>query len=225
MMSFDYGPSSMPEPTAIAEAVLRHCFTKGVKVIGMTLYAEGVPLADAVMKKIGEEKGAVEGEDYTYLGFRPGETAVILGMGIEIGNIFSNDYAGNPVADIPMMQKIKNYNDLDLLIVLASGNTIDESWIVYAQTRYNLKIAAGSTTVINTQLYPYLQTKQLIGMLNGYLGAAEYEKLTGELADGTIGVNTATWGHLLIIGLVIMGNIIHFIQHQRQKQQLTETLT
>ena len=26
MMSFDYGPSSMPEPTAIADAVLRHCF-------------------------------------------------------------------------------------------------------------------------------------------------------------------------------------------------------
>ena len=216
MISFDYGPSSMPEPTAIAEAVLRHCFSKGVKVIGLTLALEGVPLANSTLTEIAEEKGAVAGEDYTYLGFRPGDAAVILGMGFEIASVFDNDYAGNPVTDIPLMQRITNYNEIDLMMVLASGDTT-ETWITYAHTKYGLKIAAGTTAVITTQLYPYLQTKQLVGLLNGYLGAAEYEKLTGELAEGTIGINNATAVHLLIIGLVIVGNIIYFIHHQRQK--------
>ena len=221
MMSFDYGPSSMPEPTAVAKAVLRRYFTKGVKVIGMTLEAEGVPLADATIKEIAEEKGAIEGEDYVYLGFRPGGAAVILGMGFNIARVFETDYAGNPVANIPLMQRITNYNEIDLMMVLASGDTT-ETWITYAHTKYGLKIAAGTTAVITTQLYPYLQSGQLVGLLNGYLGAAEYEKLTGELAEGTIGINNATAVHLLIIGLVIMGNIIYFIQHRQQKQQLSD---
>ena len=221
MMSFDYGPSSMPEPTAVAKAVLRHCFTKGLKVIGMTLEIEGVPLADATIKEIAEEKGVVEGEDYVYLGFRPGNAVVILGMGLDIARVFETDYANNPVADIPLMQQITNYNEIDLMIVLASGETA-ETWITYAHTKYGLKIAAGTTAVITTQLYPFLQTGQLVGLLNGYLGAAEYEQLTGELAEGTIGINNATAVHLLIIVLVILGNIIYFIQHRRQKH-LTET--
>ncbi|MXV73951.1 hypothetical protein F4Z99_06705 [Candidatus Poribacteria bacterium] len=216
MVSFDYGPSSMPEPTTIAEAVLSHCFSKGVKVIGMTLSVEGAPLADSTMKEIATEKGAVEGEDYVYLGFRPGGTLVILGIGIDIASVFGTDYTGKPVANIPIMQQITNYNDIDLLLVLASGDTT-ESWITYAHTKYNVEVAAGTTAVINTQLYPYLQTGQLVGLLNGYLGAAEYEQLTGEFGNGTIGINNATVVHLLIIGLVIMGNITYFIQHRRQK--------
>lgn len=221
MMSFDFGPSAMPEPTAIAKTVLRHCFDKGVRVIGITLYAEGVPLADSILKEIAGEKGAVVGEDYSYLGFRPGGVAVILGLGSQIARVYETDYSGTPVAEIPLMQQVTNYNDIDLLFVLASGDTT-EDWIIYAQDRHDLKIAAGSTTVINTQLYPYVQTGQLIGMLNGYLGAAEYETLTGEFAEGTVGLNNATWVHILIIVFVILGNILFLIQKRQHPNRVAD---
>ena len=220
MITFDYGPSSMPEPTAIAEAVLRHCFTKGVNVIGMTLIPTGVPLAVSTLKEIATEKSAVEGEDYVFLGFRPGNVLVILGMGVNIANIFGTDYMGKPLAEIPLMRNVSNYNDIDLILALASGNTV-EDWIIYGKTKYDLKIAAGTTAVITTQLYPYLQTGQLLGLLNGYVGAAEYETLTGERAKGSMGVSIAFTVHLLIIVLVVMGNIIDFIQQRRGKNQLT----
>ncbi|MXY26701.1 hypothetical protein F4Y59_00875 [Candidatus Poribacteria bacterium] len=216
LISFDYGPSSMPEPTAIAETVLRHCFTKGVKVIGITLVPDGVLLADSTLKKIAREKGAVEGKDYTYLGFRPGIVSVILAMGSEIAQVFDSDYAGNSINEIPLMQHVTNYDEIDLMFTLAAGNTV-ENWITYAHTKYDLKIAAGTTAVIATQMYPYLQTGQLVGLLSGYLGAAEYERLSGTLGDGTTGINTATWVHILIIGLVVIGNIVFFIQQRQQK--------
>lgn len=217
MISFNYGPSSMPEPTAIAESVLRHCFTRGVKVIGLTLFADGILLADATLKKIAQEKGAVEGEDYVFLGYRPGEILVMLGMGDNIANIFATDFTGTPVSEIPLMREVVNYNDIDVVLDLSGSNTV-EAWIIYVQTKYDVKIAAGTTAVITTLLYPYLQTGQLIGLINGYLGAAEYEQLTGEPGAGTIGINTATLAHLLIITLVIIGNIIYFIQQRRQKR-------
>ena len=219
MISFDYGPASMPEPTAIAEAFLRHCFTKGVKVIGMTLAPDSVPLAVSTLKEISTEKQAVEGEDYVFLGYRPGGFAVITGMGINIADIFGTDYAGTPVSEIPLMRAVSNYNDIDLMFVLASGTTV-ETWIIYAGTQYDLKIASGTTAVITPQLYPFLQTGQLIGLLNGYSGAAEYEKLTGEYAGGTTGINIASFAHLLIIGLVILGNIAHFLLRKQQHEKI-----
>ncbi len=222
MMSFDFGPSSMPEPTSIAKAVLRHCFDKGVRVIGITLSAEAVPLADSILKEIAGEKGAVLGEDYSYLGFRPGSVGVILALVTQIASVYKTDYSGTPIVEIPLMQHVTNYNQIDLLLVLASGDST-ESWITYAGTNNNMKIAAGTTAVISTQLYPYLQSGQLVGLLNGYLGAAEYEQLTGEIGEGTVGINSVTWVYLFIVGLIIIGNIIHFIEYQRQKLQLSDS--
>ena len=118
MISFDYGPSSFAEPEPMAEAVMKHCFDKGIRVIGVTLDSQAVTLADKVMQKVATEKGAVDGTDYVLLGYRPGAVQVIVGMGAEIANIFESDYTGKPLAEIPMMQDITNYDQIDLLLDL-----------------------------------------------------------------------------------------------------------
>ncbi len=219
MLAFDYGPSSLAEPAPMAEAVMKHCFDKGVRVIGVTLIVDAVTLADKLMRKVAEEKGAVYGEDYILLGFRPGVTQVILGMGTKIAGVFKNDYAGKPLSEIPMMDNITNYDQIDLLLDLASGSTV-EIWITYANVKYGLQIAAGVTGVIVSQMYPYLQTGQLVGLMPGFLGAAEYEKLINAPAKGTAGINTESFAHLLIVGLVVMSNIAFFIQ-RRQSVEAT----
>ena len=69
--------------------------------------------------------------------------------------------------------------------------------------------------MIVSQMYPYLQTKQLIGLMPGLLGAAEYEKLIEKPAKGTEGMSIQSFAHLLVVGLVILGNIAFFIQRRR----------
>lgn len=216
IIAFDYGPSSLAEPEPMAKAVLQHCFNKDVRVIGMTLYPNTPTLAHRLMRKIAAENGATYGENYVFLGYRPGLLQVILGMGTDIASVFETDYDGTAITEIPMMKDIRNYEQIDLLLDLAAGSTT-EAWIVYANTRYNLKIAAGVTGVIIAQMYPFLQTGQLVGLMPGYLGATEYEKLLDAPGDGTIGLNTASFVHLLIIGLVFLGNIAFFIQRQREE--------
>lgn len=216
MMAFDYGPSSLAEPEPMAEAVLKHCFDKNIRVIGVTLIVDAVTLADQLMQKVAEEKGAVYGEDYVLLGYRPGGSLVILGMGAEIASVFENDYTGKPLSEIPMMENITNYAEIDLLLDLASGSTV-EFWIQYAYEKYGLAIAAGVTGVIVSQMYPYLQTGQLVGLLPGFLGAAQYEKLINSSGKGTAGINTESFVHLLIVALVIICNIAYFMRQQREE--------
>jgi hypothetical protein len=50
-------------------------------------------------------------------------------------------------------------------------------WITYARPKYGLNVAVGVTAVMAADMYPYLQSGQLVGMLSGLKGAAEYEKL------------------------------------------------
>ncbi len=216
MISFDYGPSSLPELNPMAKAVLRHCFDKDVRVIGMTLYPFAPTLADTLMKEVADEAGAVRGEDYVFLGFRPGYEQVMLRMGTSIASTFEKDYTNTPLTEIPMMKNITNYDQIDLILDLASGSTV-ELWITYVNVKYSQEVAAGVTGVIVSQMYPYLQTKQLVGLMPGFLGAAEYEKLVGVTEKGTEGINSASLVHMLILGLVVMGNVIFFIQ-RRQKE-------
>jgi len=216
MIAFDYGPASLAEPEPMAKAVLKHCFNKEVRVIGMTLYANTPTLAHKLMRKIATENGAVYGEDYVFLGYRPGLLQVILGMGTDIASVFETDYSGKTLAELPIMKNVTNYDQIALLLDLAAGSST-ETWIIYANTKYNLQIAAGVTGVIIAQMYPFLQTGQLVGLMQGYRGAAEYEKLLNAPGDGTRGLNAASFVHLLIIGLVFLGNIAFFIHRQREE--------
>ena len=216
MLAFDYGPSSLAELNPMARAVLRQCFDKDVHVIGFTLVADGTTLASTIMREVAEEKGAVDGEDYVFLGFRPGGTQVMLGMGNSIGSVFETDYSGNATTEIPMMKDIISYDQIDLLIDLASSSTT-EAWIIYTNVRYDLQIAAGVTGVIISQMYPYLQTGQLVGLIPGILGAAQYERLIDVPAKGMLWINIESFVHLLIVILVIIGNIIFFNQRRREE--------
>ena len=216
LIAFDYGPSSMAELQPMGMAFLRHCFQKKIRVIGMTLVTDGATLGYEIIQEVAKTTDAIDGEDYVYLGFRPGTIQVMLGMGTTINSIFESDYKEKPLAEIPMMAEIKNYDQIDLVLDLASSSTT-EAWIAYINTRYNQKIAAGVTGVIISQMYPYLQTEQLIGLMPGLLGAAEYETLIDTPAKATKRMSVQSFVHLLVFGLVILGNVAFFIQKRENE--------
>lgn len=214
--SFDFGPSAMAELQPMALAVLRHCFRKNLRVIGMALWPTGVPLCEEALAETAEEFGKVEGIDYTFLGYRPGATNVILRMGEGISGIYNTDARNVPLDQIPMMQNIRNYDDISLVVTFGAGDS-PEWWVIYAYGRYHQLIAAGVTGVIVSQLYPFIQTGQLVGLMPGLLGAAEYEKLIAKPAKGAAGMSVQSIVHLLIILLVILGNVAFFLGRRRQQ--------
>lgn len=216
MLVFDYGPSSLAELNPMAKAILKQCFERDVKVVGLTLYAVGTTMGSDLMKGVAEEKNAVYGEDYVYLGFRPGTELVILGMGDSIASIYENDYYETPLLELPMMQNIRNYDQIELVVDLASGN-LTEYWITFANVQFNQKIGAGVTGVIISQMYPYLQTGQLVGLISGIAGAAEYERLIDDPAKGVLWINIESFVHLLIVVLVVIGNIAFFIRRGQEE--------
>jgi hypothetical protein len=216
IVAMDYDPAALAELYPMTLAVLRHAYSRKIKVLGMTLWITGTTLGDAAMREAAA--GIAEaGKDYVYLGYAPVPANVMMRMGEDISAIFPKDFAGTPLEKIPVMSGIKNYKDIELIVDLAAGAT-PEAWIAFAGTKYNQTIAVGCTAVSATGYYPYLNSGQIVGLIGGMKGAAEYEKLIDKSGTATAGMDSQSIAHIVIILLIIIANISYFAIRGRKTE-------
>ncbi|MGC9317012.1 MAG: hypothetical protein ACP5KN_03120 [Armatimonadota bacterium] len=131
LVSIDYSPSSMPELHPQARAVIRHCLQRDLRVITMSLNPQGTALARDLLATVAAEVGAEEGVDCVNLGFKPGVSQVILGLGESIPTVYPTTADGRPIDEVPVMEGVETYDDVALLIDFAAGN-LPFSWIAMA---------------------------------------------------------------------------------------------
>jgi len=210
MFSVDYDPTSAPELQPMILAIMHHCFSRNLRVVLTGQLAIGMPLGIEAVESIAARFGKQYGTDYVVLGYRPGAQAVMVAMGRRIRDIFATDYRGTPLDQLPMMKDIVNYDQIAGLVDLAHGAT-PELWIQFAQARYGLKLIVCTTAVGAPDYYNYLQAKQIIGLVGGMRGAAEYETLVKQPGLGLLAMPAQSWVHLTIIGLILLGNITFFL--------------
>jgi hypothetical protein len=123
--------------------------------------------------------------------------------------VYPTDYRKKPLSEIPAMKGIKNYKDIDLLVDLAAGAT-PELWIAYAGSKYGQTIAVGCTAVSAVGYYPFLNSNQIIGLIGGMKGAAEYEELVEAGGMAAAGMDSQSIAHILIILLIVIANVSYF---------------
>lgn len=209
MIAFDYDPSSKEELQPMAVAFLHHCFSRNLKVIGMTHYPGAPGLAEQAMTSVANLYQKKYGEDYVFLGYKPGSASLIINMGENLYTAFPKDFYGNDTTTLPVLQGVDSLREINFLFDLAAGTTI-ETWIVFGKEKYKFELGAGCTAVMGPDMYPFLQSKQLRGLLGGLKGAAEYEALVKKKANAVSGMRPQSVVHVIIILFVIFGNIIYF---------------
>ncbi len=82
-----------------------------------------------------------------------------------------------------MMADIHNYKNVKGVITFAGGNVAD-MWITYGNAKFGVPVALGVTGVMASDYYPYLKSGQILGLIPGVKGAAEYEQLVGVVGQG-----------------------------------------
>ena len=213
LLAFDYAPGSKEELYPMSLALLRHCFKKDLIPIVMTHWPNGVGLSKQLCERAAAESKEmwgtekISGRDYVFLGFRPGYQNLVLNMGESLKGAFAVDYYGKPTGDMPALKGVDTLEDIDLAIDIAAGTTV-EMWIAYGSDRFDFPLGAGVTAVMAPDLYPFLQSKQLVGFLGGLRGAADYEQLLGKPEDATRGMPSQSYTHLLLIALIVSANAV-----------------
>jgi hypothetical protein len=218
VLSFDYDPASAAELTPMAEAVLRHCFAKRIRVLGISLQysGQGAGIAAEVMPRIAREFGREQNRDWAFMGFQPNAIVAMLQMGEDFKKTFPTDYYRTPVDSIPLMENIQNYDQIPAVLSLA-GTAVGEFWATYPGMRYGVKVVTGLTAVYVADILPFYQSGQIKGVLGGLKGAAEYEKLVAHPGSGTAGMRSQKVVHYMIILFIVLGNIAYLATRGRSR--------
>ncbi len=216
LISFSYGASTVPEMQPMAMAILRHAFSRDIKVVAICLWPEAPGLAQQALAEVAAEYGKQYGTDYAFLGYKPGLWAPIVNMGQDFHDTWPRDTAGTLIGDIPVTAQMRNLNDFNLVFDLAAGDSIEFWWIPFAVEKYKFAFSGGCTAVMAPDLYPFLQSDQLRGMIGGLAGAAEYETLVKIPGTATAGMRAQSITHLIIVGFILIGNAAYFASRRRR---------
>ena len=215
LVSFSYGASTVPEMVPMTRAILRHLFSRGRKVVGICLWPEAVGIAQPIMDELAVEFGMEYGADYAFLGYKPGNLAVVLNLGQSLAGTFPFDAAGTPVGELAVLKGVRNLKDFSFVFDFAAGDSMEFWWIPFGQEKHRFPFAGGCTAVMAPDLYPFLQSKQLVGLLGGLAGAAEYETLIEAPGSATAGMEPQSVSHLIIILFIVLGNGVYFTTRRR----------
>ena len=218
----------------MATSFVRHCCEKKLKMYFLALWPVGPQMIDDVIGKVikTDFPSLVYGKDYVNLGFKPGNEGVIKVIVTDLRTLYTTDDRGTNIDQIPMCRDIDNIQNMDLIVNVSAGYPGTKEWVQYAATPYpdKIRMVAGCTGVQAPLLYPYIP-QQLPGILGAIKGAAEYEELVvgkydrdqGRVPDvkyqeGKRRMGPQLIAHLLMIGLILVGNVVFFMERSRKGQ-------
>jgi hypothetical protein len=222
LVSFDYDPPSAPELQPMAEVIIKYAFDNDIRVIIMGLWPQGPQQANQAIEAAFEAKPELRdriqyGVDYVNLGFQSGNEFVVLRMGESFKSMFPTDLNYTPYDSIPLLMNTRNFSNIDWSLNLSAGKPGTVEWVQIAVDRYNLPMSAGNTAVQAPMAYPYLNAGQLLGLMGGMAGAAEFEKLAEKPGKATTYLLSQTFAHVVVILFILIGNVA-FLRSRKESQ-------
>jgi len=216
----DYDPPSAPELQPMAVTTFRYCLEHELKFIIMGLWPQGPQQANAALvTALGHPisdtisyngKTLIYGRDWVNLGFQAGNELVIQRMGSSIPAAFPRDYRGTPIEELPLMQGVQNFNNIDFVVNISAGYPGVYEWVQFGVDRFGIKLVGGTTAVQAPLIYPYYEAGQLLGVMGGLKGAAEFERLAGLKGKATQFMLSQSFAHVIVIIFIVIGNVAYF---------------
>jgi hypothetical protein len=220
IISTVWGAGTEAENGPQTEAVMRHMFQKGIKFVVLSWDPVGAEITYRDGSRIAKELGKHYGVDWVHLGYRPGPIyAVVSGMAEDFQRVIDHDRFNKKLRDIPLTRDVRSHRQIGVVVEITPSGTAT-TWIAYFTQPYGIPLVYCPTAVMAAEAYPYLDSGQMAGMLNGVIGAAQYETLIG-LGNSPTYAAAAAWSlsaaHIYIIALIFLGNLGFLTMRSRNR--------
>lgn len=218
LVTFDYSASGAADIHPAAEAIFKHLMDKDIKVITVSFVAEGARFPGILMSEW-EEHGKVYGEDFVHLGFLSGHETALAALFADIPGTCPVDSRNKPVDSYSIMDGIKTVGDMDMFIGMSGGNPGPQQYVRQMEPYKDVRIVTAVTAVIAPTIEPYMASGQIVGLIGGLKGAAEYETVMEYQGKATANMDAQSFAHLLVIGFIIAGNISYFATRKQDDKK------
>ncbi len=225
LLAFDFDPAMAPEVQPMANAISRHCLERNLRVIFMSLWATGQSLMTTSLNSaiLPEFPHKVDGVDYINIGYKAGNEGVLNVIVSDFRRMFPTDVNGVALDSTQIFRGIESCQDLKLIVALGGGRPGPKEWVLFVGDPGDVPIGVGVAAVVAPQLYPYYP-RQIIGILGGVKGAAEYEselvhhhpKFADADKPGLRMMGPQTLAHVVIMAFIVIGNVAYFRAGKRK---------
>ncbi len=210
ILSGDWGAGTLAESLPQTEALMRHLFRNNVKFAILPWAPQTTTLMQNTAERLAPEFGKRYGEDWVNWGWKAVPMVAFLkSMAKDIPGTVREDYRGTPLAELPAMKGVNTIEDVGFVChITPVGNIM--LWVAFIQAVYGTPIAYAPTAVMVAQGYDPLDAKQLVGMLPGLVGGAQYETLLDDPRSGMRWSNSLSLAEMLMILLIVLANVGYF---------------
>lgn len=216
LFASDYSPGTESEVGPIRDVLTKHLIKKGVKAILIAFVPEGAMMSNKIANMY-LAAGKTYGTDVVDLGYMAGQETALASFFANIKKSVPKDTRGAASDSIPILKSISTLSDVRLLIEMPTGVPGAPEYIRQISP-YKAPIIFGISTGMMGSATVYVQSKQAIGLVPGLQGAAEYEKLTGQLGYATTAMDSQSLAYITFISAIVLGNIFHFMEKRRAQK-------
>jgi len=177
----------------------------------------------------------VYGEDYLDFGFKNAPVFAPLARSIVVTprDFYGVDYVNKrDLTDdnsYPLLQRYRSIDDVSAVLVISAGDESRDIAGLVKSDYPDLRVGPATMGIVATELYPYVKSDQLFGLINSARGASEYRSLLDAddpgLRTTTPTDNAMSAGKTLLLVLVVLGNVAFLITRRAEQSGKLERLS
>jgi hypothetical protein len=206
IISTTWSSSTQGENRPQNRIVLEHLMRRKIRFALLAFEPQSTNLAQEIAEELGQQYHYVYGKDWVNLGYRADVPGTLKAMMQDIVQTFKKDSREHrPLETLPVMAGVKSLRDAGVMMEIgASGNY--KYWVQFVVGAAKAPFAYGPTSVMAPELYSYIDSKQITGMMFGIKGAAEYEKLLNVQGFTTRAIGPVSLSLIFLFVLIGLGN-------------------
>lgn len=215
LFGVDWSAGTRGENGAQTEALMRHLMKRKLRFGLLAFDPQSKTLSEDIALRIQGDYGAKEGVDWVNFGYKSSDVVNFLKAFVkDIPAAVPTDIHGKTLTDLEVMKGVRSARDIKFLLDVTPSATY-EAYIQFVQGPYQIPMGLGPTAVMAPEAFNYLDSKQLVGMLNGLQGAIEYEQKVGVVGKATRASISLSFAHLLLIAFIVMGNVAMILERRQ----------
>ncbi len=213
LLAFDYDPSLSGEMDLQANAIARHLIQRRVKIIALSTLEMGPQIAQRVLNSATAGANNYRyGVNYLNLGYLPGHEAGLAQLAAKGLPMDAPDFVQKKsLKQFPVAANIKTLRDIALVIELAGSEEPLKMWMEQVQARANARTAAGVSAAVEPQARAYRDAKQLVALMSGLIGAAQYEILSNQPGLAATSMDAQGAAQIVLVLVIALGNLAFWI--------------
>jgi hypothetical protein len=205
----DYSPALSGEMQAASSAALRELMKKGARLAIISTTTTGQALVDQLLTTlapVSDESTQVyrSGDKIVRLGYLPGGASALAAFVADPRTAAPFSIDSEFAWELPALKGVTGISDFSRVLLLTSDANSGQAWIEQVQP----KLGEGSSILVIAgaqaapALRPYVNARQVGGMIAGISGGAAFEAQTGQPGVGWMywdAFQFGTWAAVLIM--------------------------